>query len=244
VKQIGSIILLIIGIFVTTHSNAQEQFRKRSDKPVQTSLATTHTLPSAFVIPGGTVILGTTMGIGLFDIIDITTNLFLNFNSVFNVQSKVSLWSNEDFGLAVYAGYMSQSIRTQYLNTANGLIETKNTNVTAVQPGGVFSYRLHPRLVGHFGVSTNIQNPSVAKSDLEKKTGYLRGTVLNKEFAFGLSRTVALAAGGSYDFKYDIPGAGASLHIGGFQIGAHYFFNVAEGSVMPIIGGGYTATID
>jgi hypothetical protein len=45
--------------------------------------------------------------------------------------------------------------------------------------------------------------------------------------------------GASYDFTYDIVGAGASLHFGGFKIGGHYYFNVAEGNFLPILGGGY-----
>ena len=45
--------------------------------------------------------------------------------------------------------------------------------------------------------------------------------------------------GMSYDFTYDIWGAGASVHLNSLQIGAHYFFNVGVDSILPILGFGY-----
>ncbi|MCC6277451.1 MAG: hypothetical protein IT289_06005 [Oligoflexia bacterium] len=240
------IIVLTLVLFSGINSDAQERRARirESQGPSQLSLAPTHVLPSVFIIPGGQIILGTTVGIGLFDVLELTSNLYLDLNSVFNVQAKVSLYQSNDFGLAVYGGYLSQSVKTQVYDTASASLLNRTITSTAFEPGVVASYRIFSRMTGHLGVKHVVRNPEIKKADLEEKSGFISGTTVNKEFTFGLNRTLALAVGGSYDLTYDIPGAGASLHIGGFQIGAHYYFNVKTGAIMPIIGGSYSTTIN
>lgn len=199
------------------------------------SLGVTHMLPGVYVIPSGRVILGTSVGVGLFNFMELSTNLWLDLQQVFNASAKISLFSNNDLGLAVWGTYTNQTVQT-YTSAGN----TTNTTLTSLTPGFTFSYRLLDTIVTHFGASMAIQNPTVTKASLSQRTGLIQGNVLYHEYGLRMTDVLSLAPGVTYDTTYDIWGLGATLHVGSFQAGAHYYFNVSTGAFLPLIGGSYT----
>lgn len=203
------------------------------------SLSATHILPSTSVIPTGSLLLGTTIGTGFFDRMEITSNLFLDLQQVFNVAAKLKVIRTDNFGFAVFGSYWTQSVNVQ---AASGLNASTSQNMSAISPGAVFSYRVSKKLVGHLGGTYAISNPVIEKDKLYKKTAYLQGFTVNKEFGI-LVGGVAITPGVSYDITYDIPGVGASVHFSGFQIGGHYYTNVSDGSFVPIVSAGFAAEI-
>ncbi|MBK9293068.1 MAG: hypothetical protein IPM57_01240 [Oligoflexia bacterium] len=217
--------------------------RRKSDykESTEVPLSVTHILPSAFVIPGGTLVLGTTLGIGFFDVFDVSTNLYLDLYSVYNVAVKVGVYSSKDFAFAVHGGYVSQSVTSQSVDPSTLQIINTKSSVTSVEPGATLSYRIMPQFTGHIGGKAVIRNPVLTKQAFVPKTGFIQGNTVNKEFVLGINPELSLALGGSYDLTYDTPGAGLSLYLGSFQIGVHYYFGVTEGAAQPLLGGGYTA---
>lgn len=233
--------LVIFAVGATVGAEVKHKrlpYEPEETKPV--SLAYTHLLPSTEVIPGGTFVLGTTLGLGVLDLFDVTTNLYLDLAQVFNIGTKIHLFRNDEFAVAAFATYTSQSIQVVTTNVSTGAQANLSQTFTALSPGVVVSYYLLPQLTGHSGFTYTSRSPVLNKSDFQPKNGFVQGNVINQELTVGLSDTLALSAGGSYDLTYDITGAGASLHIGGFQIGGHYYFNVSQGSFLPILGGGYS----
>lgn len=231
---------LLLTILILQFSNSQAAPAKKivAKTSSNVSLGTTHMLPSAFVIPGGTLILGTTVGVGLFDVFDITTNLYLDLYNVYNVAAKFNILADEAVAFAIHASYVSQTIRTQ----ADLSSPVVSYNATSIAPGATFSYRISPGFVGHIGGKAVIRNPELTKAAFVPKTGFVQGTTVNKEFAFALTPNTTLALGASYDLSYDIPGAGLSFFLGNLQLGAHYYFGVTDGAIQPLIGGSYTTS--
>lgn len=214
--------------------------RKVWQDPIETvSMGMTHMLPSAYVIPHLTLVLGSSVGLGLFDVSEISSNLYLDVQRVFNLSTKFTVFSNEDFAAALFVGYLSQDVRISYLRT-NGLADERFDTMTSITPGFVFSYMIIPKLAGHVGFQAAIRNPDIRKSDIAKKTSFVRGHMVYKEFTYGFTKGMALSIGGTYDLTYDYPGVGATFHIGSFQVGGHYFMNVVEGPFQPIISGSYS----
>ncbi len=239
-RRIVSLLLILIII----PSLAWSKKRKPWQDPVETvSLGYTHLLPSAYVLPHLNLVLGSTIGMGLFDVAEISSNLYLDVQQAFNLSTKVSLLANEDFAFALFASYITQQVRVKYTIANTTRMDEKFDTMTSIRPGGVFSYLILPKLSGHIGVEYSIRNPEIKKDDLAKKTSFVRGTTVYKEFTYGFKKGMAVSAGGSYDLSYDVPGVGASLHIGSFQIGGHYFFSVVEGPFQPIIAGSYSTEL-
>lgn len=199
-------------------------------------LAWTHLLPSTAVIPSGKFVIGTSIGFGMFDFIEFTNNLVLDFEGVFNVGTKLALYHDHDFAFAPFLTYESQSYQStdQFQNVTT-------VNSTAWIPGATFSYRLTGGVTGHTGASFPIRNPPIPQSSVQNpRTALVQGNTANQEFTFGLGNKVGLSTGVSYDFTYQITGAGASIHVSGLQIGGHYYFNVGQGNFLPILGAGYS----
>lgn len=233
-------ILILILLTITLNAQAEFEFENRhATSTEKTSLGVTHILPSVYVLPDRQIVLGTTVGIGLFDVVDFTSNLFLDLQQVFNISSKISVWGNDNHAVALTASFVQQTVKFQ--SRFNNSYTSENA--TMFSPGAVYSYRIWPTFTGHFGGNFVFRNPAVPKSSLFERTAYVQGTTLHKEFTKGISKTLAVSSGLSYDVTYDIWGVGASAHIGGFQLGAHYYLNVSEGSFMPIIAGGFTTSL-
>src|SRR5690606_27001256 len=113
-------------------SSAFARKRKPWQDPIETvSLGMTHLLPSAFVIPHLNLVLGSTVGIGLFDVSELTSNLYLDIQQVFNVATKFSLYSSQNFAFAIFGGYVTQQVRVKYIN-ANLREEEKFTNMSSI----------------------------------------------------------------------------------------------------------------
>jgi hypothetical protein len=230
------IILAVAALCISTSAVNAEAANEGSSSTL--SLSITHLLPSAYVIPSGELVIGTDLAMGLFGVADVSTNLYYDAVSVYNVSAKISLWQGHDFAAAIFATYTSQNINT--LDPSTG--QTVQTSTSSIAPGGMFSYRILDDVAGHVGASFVNRTPAISKSDLPQKSAYIHGTTLYKEFSFGLSSDFALVVGGTYDATYDYWGAGLSLHLSGVEVGAHYFFNVAEGQWLPILGVGYAAS--
>jgi hypothetical protein len=223
--------LLFVGVFflILEFSNSAWAIRKRQhvvddDEDFSVSLGYTHLLPSAFVIPSGNFVLGTSAGFGIFDIADLTTNLVYDLDGIFNISTKFAIYHTANFAFAPYVTYTTQTVQGYDMN-GNGTTQTS----TSLQPGATFSYRILPRLTGHVGGSVVVRNPTIPKGSTNPaRTAFVQGTTMNKEFTYGFTQNFALSTGASYDFVYDIWGAGMSFHFGGFQLGGHYYFNRAH----------------
>ncbi len=240
----ATLIVLLMIISILPYECLAERYFYRRDVPRQrVSLGLTHLLPSAFIIPGGQFVLGTTMGLGLGNVMDVSTNLYLDFSQVFNFSAKASVFQSDLIAAAIFGSYASQSIKVQVADpTLASGIGNREVSSTAFGPGAMVSYRMmSPLLTGHSGIQFMLRSPDLPKSQVKPRTGLIQGHSLHQEFTYGVTPTVAISAGGSYDLTYDIWGVGPSVHIGGFQLGAHFFLNVSEGSVLPILGGSYTS---
>lgn len=224
-------------------TDRQFDFQRR--KPAyQVSMGYTHLLPSPYVMPGGQLVLGTTAAYGIMDVAELSTNLYLDFQEVFNVSVKANLLNEPLYALAVYASYYRRPIRTIVVDATAPLgTRTDTVSSNAVTPGAVFSYRLRNRWVGATGFSYSINSPSVSKAELQERTAFVSGLQFVQELTYGFNENLALSGGVSYDATYDITGIGASVHLGNFQIGAHYYLNVVKGSIQPIIGGNFSTSL-
>ncbi len=239
-KNFIFIIFAALVLFCGNTGAAKEKIVAHSEEsPI--SLGVTHLLPGVFVIPSGELILGTSVGFGILDLIEFSSNVWLDLEQVFNVSTKIGIYHSHDFGVAVWGTYSSQILQTSLLDQYGNTISTQNTTSTAVTPGFTLSYRLAEGIVTHFGAGFTQRSPPISKASLTQRTGFIEGNVLYHEYGFGLGKSIAFAPGVSYDTTYDIWGAGATVHVAGFQIGAHYYFNVSTGSLLPLIGGAYTA---
>jgi hypothetical protein len=232
---------LLIALFIflifpnLVHAAKKERLPYEDEEVIPLPLAYTHLLPSTSVIPGGSFVIGTTLGYGFFDVFEITTNLYLDIASVFNISGKVHLIQNDEFAVAAFVSYESQPIKTL---SATPPATVTNT-YSSLQPGAVISYYILQDLTGHTGFTYTSRNPALSKSDMQPKDGFVQGNFVNQEFTYGLARNVAVSLGTSYDLTYDVFGAGASIHLSGLQLGAHYFFNVGVDSFLPILGFSY-----
>jgi hypothetical protein len=200
------------------------------------SLGFTHLLPSTYVPKSGSLIVGTSLGYGILGIGELSTNLFYDFDNVYNVFGKVSFWQGEDFGFAIHATYTSQNV-----DKIDSLGAVTKIMTTSIAPGFTLSYRLFQELTGHAGAIFVNRDPNITKNDIASKSGFLQGTTIFKEFTLGFGRNVAISLGGTYDTTFDYWGAGMSVHFEGFQLGGHYYFGVTDGQFLPIVGIGYTA---
>jgi hypothetical protein len=235
-----SIFRIILFLLIVSVANADTRKRVVASESVESDvpLAYTHIAPSPAVIPGETFVIGTSVGYGFFDLFDITSNLVLDVQSVFNVSTKLGIFHNHDFAFAPYVSFETQSL----IETDQFGNQTTVTS-TAWLPGGVFSYRIAPALTGDTAFTYVSRNPPIPKSTVQDpRTALIQGNTGNQEFTVGVARTVALSMGVSYDFTYDIFGAGASIHVSGFQLGGHYYFNVGQGNFMPIFGFGFSTS--
>jgi hypothetical protein len=231
----------IIVIFIVLFSLTSQAARRKSvdDSEGDVSLALTHILPSTAVIPAGTFAIGTSAGMGFFDLFDITTNLVYDFQSVFNVMGKVAVYHDHDFAFAPYVSFLTESV----VVTTDNLGDQGSLTSTAWEPGATFSYRIAPQFTGHTGFLLVFRNPPIYQWQVQNpRTALVQGNTVNQEFTTGITSGFAFSTGASYDLTYQIWGAGASFHISGFHIGAHFYFNVGEGNFMPILGGGWSGS--
>lgn len=236
------VLLLLVPLFFGSLAEAKKRKPWQKIKP-GVSLGATHMLPSPYVMAHLQLALGTTVGMGLFDVAEISSNLYLDFQQVFNLQAKFNLVNEEDIALALWGAYSTQSVKKLNVDPVTSAESTQFVNVNSVEPGAVISYRLMRRLAGHTGVSHNMYSPTLTKSDLSQKSAFVRGTSVSQEFAYYLNKQMTVALGGSHDFTYEYSGVGASLHISGFHIGGHLFLDVKEGAFFPILSASYIADL-
>jgi hypothetical protein len=201
-------------------------------------LSYTHIAPSPAVIPGGSFVLGTSVGYGFFDLFDVSSNLVSDLEGVFNIGAKIAVYHNHNFAFAPYVYFSTQSL----IETDQSGNQATLTS-TAWAPGAVFSYRVASKLTGDTAFTYVSRNPPIPKNTVQNpRTAYVQGNTGNQEFTLGITGSLALSMGASYDFTYDIFGAGASVHVAGFQVGGQYYFNVSQGNFMPILSVGFAAS--
>jgi len=233
-------LLSFIGIIFLLSSMSPADTTRRvvaSESSDEVPLAYTHILPSPAVIPAGRFEIGTSVGFGFFDFFDVSSNLVLDVQGVFNIGGKVALYHDHNFAFAPYVNFYTQSLtETDIYGNQTSLTST------AWAPGAVFGYRLASALTGDTGFTYVSRNPPIPKSSVQNpRTALIQGNTGNQEFTVGISGSFAISMGMSYDFTYDITGAGASIHVAGFQIGGQYYFNVGQGNFMPILAAGFSA---
>lgn len=203
------------------------------DSPV----AWTHLAPSPAVIPNGEFVIGTSAGVGIGDVVDFSTNLVLDLEQELNVMSKIAIYHDHDFAVAPFV-----MLSTQSITTTDQFGNQSTSNSTAWFPGATVAYRLDGNLTADTSFMAAIRNPSIPMSLVQNpRTSLIQGSTGYQELTFGFSRKVGLSTGVSYDFSYQIWGAGASIHISGFQIGGQFYFNVGQGNFLPILAVGYAA---
>ena len=203
------------------------------------SLGPTHILPSAYVLPAGSFILGTTAGFGVGNFMDITTSLWGDIEQVYNVMIEFGVLKGRNVALGLWLQYENEGQQVITTNPTSGLATVLTTSFSSVNPGLTLSYRLSRRFTAHTGGDIALQSPVIPKSSLSQTTSYIQGNTVHQEFTVGLTQYVAMSFGGSYDLTYGVAGAGVSFHIDALQVGAHYYFNISQGSILPILGGSF-----
>lgn len=213
---------------------AQARIQQSQNQNAELSLAATHLLPSVAILPAGDFAFGSTVAYGLLGISEISSDIFYDAVGIYNGTLKIPIFQTDNFGFVIYGTYLTQEVKTLQTDAITGAQQEVKTQTSATIPGFTFSYRISSDIVGHIGAKSTLRTPALPP--LTKKTAYVQGNQVFKEFAFALGEGVAIAIGGSYDLTYQYAGAGLTLHFPVISIGGHYFFGVDEGQFMPILG--------
>ncbi len=198
---------------------------------VNVAFAYTHLLPSPFVLSQGTWVLGTSVAYGLFDFLQISTNVARTFRQQWNIQAKVPLIEYPTFVASAFVNY-------ELYNPSN--IDVSNPDVWLRRwlPGIVTAYELNPDMAIFFGGNFNFGNDS---APVLTTSGYLRGAQVNAEWSYLYNPVSsrlgnnAISVGVKYDLTYEMFGFGFTHHWRSFEAGLHYTFADRE-RFLPIFG--------
>ena len=211
----------------------KEDTAHRAENPL---LGYTHLLPSPFTIPGGRLVLGTSIGLGLTDFFQVSTDVIHDFYKVYNASAKVAVLDFQEFALALTLGYVNYDLHD---------IDPTNppTSVTSWQPGFVAAYEPIEHVSHAFGGNLNLTKAELENIPGLRTSGYVTGVTVENDISWAYNpkkRHVGnvLSAGVTYDFTYKIYGIGMSHHWPGFHVGIHYYPNATKYRVQPILVGG------
>ncbi len=193
----------------------------------------THLLPSPFTLPAGRVMIGSLTGIGITDFFELQTHLLANFYNAYNLQLRASMIDSPTSAASLSIGF-------SYMNFSS------NQHISAWLPGGVVGIEIAPHLAFFFGGNLFLSNlPSTSQS--VQTSGFLQGGQIETDLSWAydvksnrLGNVVSM--GFTYDTTFQFYGFGLSHHWMGFHLGIHYYPNVNENHVQPILSG--TATVD
>lgn len=196
----------------------------------------THLLPSPFNIPQGAWVLGTTAAYGVFDFLQVSTNVVRLIDQHWNVEAKVPLIDFPTFMATAYVNYESY-------NPHHIAISNPDLNFSRWQPGIVTAYELSPDLALFVGGNFSFGKDPVP---VTTTSGYMKGARLETDISWlynpASSRLGdnALSLGVTYDTTYSLFGFGISHHWRSFTAGVHYTF-ADQNRFLPIFGFNLTA---
>ncbi|MBL7715281.1 MAG: hypothetical protein JNL01_07400 [Bdellovibrionales bacterium] len=205
---------------------------KAVENPV---FAYTHLLPSPYTMPAGRLVLGTDIAFGLFDSVQVSSNVIRDIYKTYNAQIKVQVYDSHPFALAVTGGWEFYNLRS--LDSGN-----PDLDITILSPGLVAAVGLGDSVAWFVGGNKSIFNVPVNFSGVTSSS-FLRGTVAQSDLTWaylasgkkGISNVVAVGA--SYDVDYKLLGVGLSHYWGGFRVGFHYYPKAESNPVLPLITG-------
>ncbi|MBY0470543.1 hypothetical protein K2X30_05190 [bacterium] len=195
----------------------------------------THRMSSPYTMPAGRLYLGTSVGVGVTDFLQISTDVVRDIYKTYNVQAKLSVLDSSAFAVALTGGYVTY-------NYADAAVGNPNLQINTVQPGGVIAIGLAPTLAWFVGGHVDITNTQLITSGITT-SGFFSGTTLESDLSWAYSPEKkhlgnVLSVGVTYDTSYRIYGVGMSHHWPGFHVGLHYYPNAAINKLDPIISGG------
>ncbi|MBC7384997.1 MAG: hypothetical protein H7301_02405 [Cryobacterium sp.] len=191
----------------------------------------THLLPSPYNLPQGSWVLGTSAAYGLFDFLQVSTNLVRTFNQQWNFQAKVPLIDFPTFMATAYVDY--ESFNPSHISGLNPDFHFKRW-----QPGLVTAYELGSNVALFLGGNFNFGDDPYP---VIRTSGYLKGARIEADVSWlynpQSSRLAnnALSFGITYDTTYDMMGFGFTHHWRSFSAGVHYTFS-DESRFLPIFG--------
>ena len=203
-------------------------------------LSFTHILPSPLTLPAGRFVLGSTVGIGVTDWLELDTNLVADLYQIYNGRAQVSLLDFPGLAAGFYLGYQNTNLNA--LSAANPAI-----SLSTFMPGMVIGMEMLPHFAWFLGGNLSYTNASVPTSGLDV-SGFLQGGQIGSDFSWAYNSGESqvgnvLSAGFSYNSTFGIYGVGLSHHWRGFHVGLHYYPNANNLKVMPILSGGAVVDI-
>jgi hypothetical protein len=202
-----------------------------SDDEVNAAFPYTHLLPSPFNLPGGSYFFGTSFAYGVFDSLELSTNLARTIQQQWNFRAKVPLIEYPTFIATAFVDY--NTFNAHHYSETNPDEWTKRW-----QPGLVTGYEITPDIAFFLGGNFNFGKKT---SPIMTTSGYLRGAQANMEWSYLYNPSSsrlgnnAISVGMNYDFTYSMFGFGLTHHWKAFELGVHYTF-ANENRFLPIFG--------
>lgn len=227
------ITLLIVFAFVSAGRQAQ----------ADSVFAYSHMQPGPFTLPAGRLVYGTTLGYGITDFLQVSTDVVRDVFKFFNASAKVSLIDFPEFALSPFLTFETYNLRD--INDTN-----PDLRVNSWQPGLATAVSLIPdQLAALVSGRLNITNQRLVTGGIQK-SGFLRGASFGSDLSWlynppqtekkGAPKRGgnAVSAGFTYDVNYKLFGFGVSHHWPGFQLGIHYYPAADKHPLFPIVSGG------
>jgi hypothetical protein len=184
----------------------------------------THLLPSPFTLPAGKFMVGSTVGLGVTDFIQVETNLIADAYQVFNGRVRASLLDFPGFAGGVSLGY----------HNAN-----PSLTLSSWMPGAVVGIEVLPDVALFLGGNLFYANVDPSSNAGIQSSGFLQGSQIESDISWAYNPHKqklgnVLSAGLTYNTTFDFYGVGFSHHWRGFQLGIHYYLNATNLKVLPI----------
>lgn len=201
----------------------------------ESALGYTHILPSPFTLRAGQLVYGSYVAFGVTDFLQVGTNLYRDFQKVYNADAKVSIYRDPTWAGALTLGFESFSLRD--VDSSN-----PDLDVTTWRPGAVAGVSLSSAVAWYFGGTLRFSDVSFDEGSIQTSSS-LRGATVGSDLSWKYGSSTdrgsnALTLGVSYDATYELFGIGASHHWPGFQLGVHVYPNADSDRYLPIISGG------
>lgn len=196
----------------------------------------THLLPSPYNLPKGAWVLGTTAAYGIFDFLQVSTNVVRLIDQHWNVEAKVPLIDFPTFMATAFVNY--ESYNPRHIAPSN-----PDLNFSRWQPGVVTAYELRSDLALFLGGNFSFGKDPVP---VTTTSGFMKGARLESDISWlynpASSRLGdnALSVGVTYDTTYSLLGFGISHHWRTFTAGVHYTL-ADQNRFLPIFGFNLTA---
>lgn len=205
----------------------------RNDRVVPTNVAFpyTHLLPSPFNLGKGDWVFGSSVAYGVFDALELSTNIVRTVQQQWNIQAKVPLIEYPTFMATAYVAFESTNPHS---------IDDGNTDyrLNRWQPGVVTAYEIADDMAFFLGGNFDFGAESIP---VTTTSGYLKGARIEADFSWLYNPQSsrlgnnAISTGVTYDTTYEMLGFGLTHHWQSFSLGLHY--SLADRSrFLPIFG--------